>query len=627
MLVNFPMMARRWCFLFFLGVFGLLEVSPTLAQTNFPSQWDIPRREIEEVWNVRKEVLSLGQDALGETELKEILRLKTKYNLTTLPQVSLALLEEVKNSNGDPDTLQEERLSWAAKLSPNTSSWSYFHCSPSNLPKGWFASMVECAGGLKREWQQTPGKFRFLTNSFLISYWTFLLVASLFLAILFFRRIPSTCHLWAHRAKGFSPKSLFFFSLAGLTLSWLLVGPIGPALLSILLLWRYIDFSERLVIVILTLTAAMLPFALLAPALQFKYEQGIDQILADPLQDADLREKGLRLRAWIQEHPDDAEAIFTLGNIEKTVGRRKQAKALYAQAIALSPEWHKPLVNLANIQFQERRTSEAIRLLQKATTFSSDASGAFFNLGKIFISRADLEEGNKALRRSKEINPTEFARLDTVSKAENVSGILVDENISPDELRPRIWSLDSQVKSIRTSLFKNMFPNLSIPLFWGLLMGTLVIAFILGKLFPIRHIPRPCEKCGLPVCSICDPAVEHQAICTQCYHLFVRLEAVDSEVRKGKERAISRFRIRRDLQERWSSALFPGLHLLFQGRALAGFLLLFLVGHFFILGVFHKSLLVPIHTPAWMPSFPCVAISWTLLGLIYLLTLQRAVKH
>lgn len=416
----------RESLLFGIGLVALFFAGSLYAE--IPPEWNRPRQEIADAWYVRKEITSVGNDPLGAQQLEQIRKLQRRYDLIALPSVSLALLRELeKRGTGQ----REERLRYAEGFAPEHPAVAYFQCRETRGVSDLFIAIRSCLQGLKWELSRNEGKLRFLANFFFSGLHAFLWVSLAFSAFLLFRYGIPMSRALSQSLRHISPSgaiflTIFISGLAGLYLGW-----IGPTSILFFLLWRYVNRGERLVLLFLWILAALLPVAMVLPSFAVRYERNLVSVLENPFEGALLSERAATLERWISEHPDDAEALFTLARIERETGRPTNARELYKKVSALRPDWHKPIVNLAVIEYIEKSPDAAVSLLKKAVSVAPHSVVAHFDLGKIYLNQTRLDEARDLLKKSKDIDPQLFSEANRISDTSEASRFLVDESLSP----------------------------------------------------------------------------------------------------------------------------------------------------------------------------------------------------
>ncbi len=105
-----------------------------------------------------------------------------------------------------------------------------------------------------------------------------------------------------------------------------------------------------------------------------------------------------KLRKALEEEPKSAEAAFYLGmSIEQTGGDKKEAEAMYKQALAFDPKLIEAANNLAAIYLEEPpRPDQAIPVLSKALSNEPDNVTLLTNLGYAYGLKGDIAQASKA---------------------------------------------------------------------------------------------------------------------------------------------------------------------------------------------------------------------------------------
>jgi tetratricopeptide (TPR) repeat protein len=594
----------------------LLFALPAIADV--PAEWKKPENEIHQAWRLRKEVVSLGRDTLDSKGLERIRNLRKLYSLENLPTVSYGLLNEVRERSDDEKSIQEERLNYVRTFSDSLPILNYFHCP---------ASYSDCIDGVRKELSSSKGKLLWLSNLFYAGFLSLIFATLAFLVYLIIKYRLSVSHLLAHQLSGTTTHSVILVGVLIGVISYLMVGWIGPPLVLIVFFWRYMEFPERAASIALMAAMALVPLGYYAPALYFHYENDVAKALENPLQDTKYGERGLLFMGWLKNHPKDAEAMLGLALVEKEAGRYEQAKALLEQALKVNPGWSRAATNLANVEFITGDSASAVNRLQSIVATSSQPILVHFNLSKIFYKLSRLDEALIETKKAKDMNPSRFTELDGKSNPNDIRMLLIDDYPTPKELQNRVWTINEEVRSIRDRLHRNSFPVLPDVLLWATLVATLAVSILTSILWPVRRGARSCDRCGLPSCSICDPQLEHESLCSQCYHMYVRLESIDPNARKKKENSIARFRILRDVRESWITFVTPGVHQFFRGNHFRGIFTVAVAGLLVSL-IFSDRFLIPdpYHSVGF-GGFPYQTIALVLFGVTYILSAVGALRR
>jgi tetratricopeptide (TPR) repeat protein len=587
------------------GIALALLLSTAGIAAEIPSEWDRPRQEIADAWRVRKEVISVGNDPVGAKQLEQIRKLQRRYGLTALPLLSLSLVRETRDPGESP---QEERLRYAELFAPNFPAIAYSQCAGIRNFHTFVQGIVSCFQGAQWELLRPDGQLRLLANAFFAGFHAFVLVSLLFLSFFLLRYGVAISRALSHTMKYVTPSGIVFLVFLVSLLAWLYLGWMGPALVLFFVLWRHVNWKERSVLIFLWLLALLLPLAMYAPAFLIRYERGIVATLEKPLEDISLAEKATQLQRWISRHPEDADALFTLGIIEKETGRLENAKEWYRKASALRPGWHKPIVNLATIAFIQKNPEEAVSLLQKAISISPQSVAAHFDLGKIYLNETRLDEARVSLKKSKDIDAALFAELDRISDPSNSQDFLIDESLSEEEILPRIWGFSPDLRDDRNALYQSYFPNLSLAMYWTLLGAIILLSLALNQKWPARSLREEAAPA--------DPRPQSSSV-----------DIFDPNLSRAFKREYSPLHaLWEKFQERWCTLLIPGLHHLFRENFVRALFWLFSSTGILILLLERDRWIVgPYHLPGF-PAFPLAAVLLSVFGVIYIYEAIRAIR-
>jgi hypothetical protein len=109
-----------------------------------------------------------------------------------------------------------------------------------------------------------------------------------------------------------------------------------------------------------------------------------------------------------------------------------------------------------------------------------------------------------------------------------------------------------------------------------LAIGTVIFLELLGLMRGGGRFSRPCQRCGRPVCRRCDPELARTSRkCGQCQSLSAGSRVVDASASIKKELEIRRYRTRLQRAAYLLGAVASGAGHLYLGRAVRGWLYLF----------------------------------------------------
>jgi tetratricopeptide (TPR) repeat protein len=103
--------------------------------------------------------------------------------------------------------------------------------------------------------------------------------------------------------------------------------------------------------------------------------------------------------------PNNAIALYNLGQIAQIRGALADAIGYYERAIVADPDFTSAEFNRAVALRDLGRTSEAIAAFEAIIEQDPDSVGALFNLGNLYISEGDALRGVALVNRAVELDP------------------------------------------------------------------------------------------------------------------------------------------------------------------------------------------------------------------------------
>lgn len=123
------------------------------------------------------------------------------------------------------------------------------------------------------------------------------------------------------------------------------------------------------------------------------------------LRQQDYRSEVRLWRATVEARPDNARALYSLGDALRREGRPREALELYEQAVALDPEQPFYRVNPGVLALELELVERAAEHLEAAVRLKPEWSLAHQNLGSARLAGGDLERAAEAFERALELAP------------------------------------------------------------------------------------------------------------------------------------------------------------------------------------------------------------------------------
>lgn len=111
-----------------------------------------------------------------------------------------------------------------------------------------------------------------------------------------------------------------------------------------------------------------------------------------------------------ERDPDNQFAAYNLGLIAQQEGRAAEAEREYRVALGTDPNFASALFNLAILR-TEADPAEAEELYRRVLTLQPENASAHLNLGFLLIDQGEDEEGQDALDRAVELDPSLGSRV------------------------------------------------------------------------------------------------------------------------------------------------------------------------------------------------------------------------
>lgn len=558
---------------------------------------------------------SLGDDPLGLNALGGIYDKRIALSLSNVPEVSLVLLREAKvalDSDKRPEALK--LIEHATLISPDMLE-PHLLMIKLHLTGRLFGAK---APGLLAELstvasltRNDPLKLlRLCYNGAIFLFAAMCLLTALVVGMLLIKSARRALHQTLH----IFPKRTPFYFAAALLLTafvclYITLGWPACVLLALTLCWRYADNFEKIAVGVLALLLLAVPTLYSRFANNLEAASGAYFAILQIHSGFDLDDKATRIKEHLAANPDDTLAQYALAVAEKAAGRTDVAKQMLEQ-INAKGFYDKASITLANLLYRTDNTSAAIDLYKRIVTKTPMSALPFYNLGKIYYNEAQLEEGNKTLRRAKQLDPIAYDRWERDFQRDTVSGIhLFEPLITWNDLHKQLGAIQPQ-QMPRAYIFHT----------W-LAFGVVLLLSLTSVFFPNweRNRAISCDRCGAVNCPKCDLAASGSHLCPQCYNIYFKKATLDPDLKVKKERQIRGYQTRQSIYKIVATLACPGLGHHYAGTYVASLPLLILSALLF-------TLLLPLPTapaPYYFPVFAglfhfmlgCAAVALYALGL------------
>ncbi|MBI5070540.1 MAG: tetratricopeptide repeat protein [Deltaproteobacteria bacterium] len=361
--------------------------------------------------------------------------------------------------------------------------------------------------------------------------------------------------------------------------------------------WLYLSNAERLVALAALAALALLPWAAAGSARLTAWTGSLAEDVFEIERGADAGERVARLSSRDRLPPP---ALVAIGRWHKRRGALGEAQRWYDKALEAGGRTPDLLVNMGNVKFLQGDADGAKALWLDAADRAVDApvalAAASYNLGKLYLRQAALEQSQQARRRAEQLAPELLARYGSDDDFRANRWIL-DVPVDRRAIDP--LAADDDTPALAAEAVRSRLSGLVPPAAWPFLpLGLLALLLLSTPLLrPVRH-SASCERCGRSACPRCD--AQAGPLCGQCVNVFVRRGVVEARDRQRKEAQVRRH----ELRQRWGTRLLAlcsgGAGHVWHGEALRGFLLMLGLAFAVFVLVFWRGLVPPPHPSPYL---------------------------
>jgi tetratricopeptide (TPR) repeat protein len=362
----------------------------------------------------------------------------------------------------------------------------------------------------------------------------------------------------------------YLLALILLSIPWLFRLGVFAILATIALAsWLYLRGRERLIAALALACIVAAPWLLGFAARTASFSQlELDLYWTD--RDLDSDPSAQRLAQLAEDPKASYGVLFALASRSKRLGEWADAEKLYRRALTTAPDRAEAENNLANVLLLRGDLAAAKPLYSKALEHNPSLAAAYFNLGQVFNTLLQLDQSQEAQRHALEIDRTLVQRY--VKQGERRANfVLIDAPFPWSEATG--WGDAMVEEGVRHQAEVRLFGPLApvAPFAAGAVALLLLILSIAG---PHIQPSSPCEKCGRPVCTRCDRALQAEQMCGQCVNVFLKRSIADPLARVRKEAQVANYQNLHRMLTRGLGVLLGGAGLLPTGFPVRGSLTL-----------------------------------------------------
>ncbi len=585
-----------------------------------------PKEHVWVVWQLRKQLLEQGKDALADKKVEELLQARVDHGLRNLSPLANGLLREAWDVAAKGQVDRAVALARVAEtLAPDVPepnlALARLHVT-GRLQIG--SALGEALKGLRKVFLHPLRVRRLVGEVVLRLLLAFLLTVGLFAVVLWVRY----GRMLGHDIQDLLPAGASA-AQAGVLLALAALAPLllGLPVAATVVLWLVALFgyqrgTERLLSLLTVAALASLPWTLRGADRFLRHTGDVGEALF--LANHDLADAATlrKLEDLVEGGKADAEVLFTAGLVDKREGRLYRAEERLKAAFEKSGRrLSAALVNLGNVYLAGNRLSEAAQAYDRAAELAPGLASVHFNRSKLYQARGDAED--KVSRALTTALALDEARVEAFQQHQvtSLNRYVLDETLSRGRILARLLQAPRGTETLGPFLWPLLAGGIrpgDAPMLGGIGLVLLVLMWLLqGRL----RFASPCGRCGAPVCVRCSPGIGRTGNCTDCYDVFHRAERVQPRDRQRRELAVRAFKSRRRSSSMLLTLALTGAGHLLVGRPLRG--AAFLVVFFLFVSslVAWEGLLRPL-SPAF-PGFPTgqIAASGVVFVVFYLLAI------
>ncbi len=579
----------------------------------------------ERLWELKK--ISVGNKA----ELDQLYQLKLDKGIRNLPVLSYFLIREAEQARKKKDfKLSAEFASASIRFSPDLPQpyfelartlWHQNHFQLDNILSAFFKGQIARFHHYPSLLSLSYEIFYLLSNAILLTFMVFGIVLVIKYLPLYFYDIRKhfTHEISAWLAHGLKIFFLLIPILLGLDMLWFI-------LFWSLLLWGYVTKREKQLLTVFLIVLVYLPFFLHS---SYSFLEGPSLDITWRMYQANHEDWDRttidKLQAWLLNHPNDTEVIFTLGLIEKRQGRYPQAEAFYEKAIQQDPKLSEALSNLGNVYLAQKKIPLAIASYQQAIDLNPNQGAYYYNLYRAYSQESLLSgKTDQVIQRARQLAPLLVDYYSEIDSPQ-VNRQAIDEILTTEKLWRRFPTQFIVKEGWLFWVFNGWFEK--IPSRTPLLVPVVFLGFLIGmsRYGQTKRFLRRCPICGIPTYRLYSGTSEKEILCFNCYRIFMQKEKLHPKVTEKKSLQAEQLQRETQFIVRFLSLFLVGFGYVWREHFLKGLIFLFLF-FILILRFVYWNGVIPSSFPQTSPNLWRVIFWEGIFLVLYLFSLRQTYR-
>ncbi len=387
----------------------------------------------------------------------------------------------------------------------------------------------------------------------------------------------------------------------------------------LMLLFIYHSKREQQIIIIYAFFLLLSPFLIqLISRSVVTSSSGVFYQLYQVNEDSWDGETERKLIDWTEDHPNDVDALFSLGLIKKREGEYGEAERYYEKVLEIDPDYYRALCNLGNVLLATEKTDLAIETYKRCLEINPTGLDGHYNLSRAYLLRFMFSESNESFNKAKELDAK---RIDYYSRiySVNANRMVIDATIPLSVFWEETFKPTKEKYLFSSYLWNRFFKGVSFS-YWYIVFFIFLVFVCL--IFINRNelgLAVCCEHCGTPVCRKCRRLVYENYLCKHCAGIF-KGKGDYSISAKGKEEKmiqIENFHKRSIATGKILSMLLPGAGHIWAGFPLKGSVILFLFFSLLLKFIYWDGIVVNPWLLNHARSYGGIVVACSLLGILY----------
>ena len=522
---------------------------------------------------------------INPKELDQLYQVKLDKGIRNVPILSFLLIRESVRARRKGEIDQAVRMAAdSIKFSPDLSqpyfefARALYHQNPFQLHK----ILRELLKGEMVQCQYYPSSLRLFYNAFYILSNAILMTFIIFGVVLMVKYFP----LYFYDIRKNLTQEISKLLLNSLKIFvffipfFLRLDILWAIFFWSVLLWGYVTKREKQLILVFLIVLVYLPFFLRSSSSTLDGASSDIILEMNQINHEDWGKAAEeKLRSWLLTHPNDPEALFSLGLAEKRQGHYPEAEEFYRKAIQHDPKFSEAFSNLGNVYLAQKQTPLAIASYQQASDLSPDRGAYYYNLYRAYSQETFLSgKIDRAFQRARQLDPNlvdYYTNIDVPNRPSNLNRLVIDEVLIPQRFWKRFTEQLIGKEGFLFRLFRAWFEK--IPSRIPFLTPILFLAFLIGmaRYCRAKRFLTRCPVCGSPTYRFYLGTSDQEFICFNCYRIFIQKEKLHPKIVEKKSSQVRQFKKQNHLISKFINFFLVGFGYLWREKVVEGLFFLF----------------------------------------------------